>query len=399
MEKMFAEIKEVLKDLKAGKMVIVVDDEDRENEGDIVMAAQFSTPEKINFIIKEARGLLCSPVEEEKAVKLGLYKMEKANNDPYKTNWLISVDASKGVTTGISAYDRNRTLKLLASDNCSACDLTRPGHLFPLLSRKGGVLARSGHTEAAVDLLKLAGLKPVGVICEIINENGAMSRLPELVEFSKKHGLKIISIDKIIEYRRKNEKLVQFVSEASLPTGYGEFKIKIYRDNLTGLEHTALTMGEIKKSEPALLRVHSECLTGDVFGSRRCDCGPQLHESLRIIGKKKKGVLLYMRQEGRGIGLGNKIKAYHLQEKGLDTVEANHALGFKEDLRDYGTGAQIIYDLGIRKIRLMTNNPKKVIGLRGYGLEIAEIVPMKIKPDRFNEKYLRTKKEKMGHWI
>jgi 3,4-dihydroxy 2-butanone 4-phosphate synthase/GTP cyclohydrolase II len=395
---MFNEIEEIISDLKQGRMVIVVDDEDRENEGDIVMAAQFADTKKINFIIKNARGLLCAPVNSAKARKLNLYKMDEKNSDPYKTNWLISVDAKKGVSTGISPEDRARTLRLLSMDKAKEKDFNKPGHVFPLLSREGGVLCRAGHTEAAIDLMNLSNLKPVAVICEIISDNGSMSRLPELLEFSKKHNLKMISIEKLIEYRRKKEKLIDLISKASLPTEFGDFEIRIYREKNTNLEHVALISGKINYKEPVLLRVHSECFTGDILGSLRCDCGPQLHESMRMIARNK-GVLIYMRQEGRGIGLGNKIKAYKLQEKGLDTVEANLALGFKEDLRDYGIGAQIIRDLGIRKIRLMTNNPKKVIGLKGYGLEIVETIGIKIKPNKHNEKYLKTKKIKMGHWL
>lgn len=396
---MFSDIEEALKDFKKGKFLIVTDDSDRENEGDLVLAAQLAAPEKVNFMIKNARGLLCAPLRQEKAEKLALYKMDKSGDDPYKTNWLISVDAKKGVSTGISAHDRARTLLALADEKSGPCDFTRPGHVFPLLAREGGVLSRAGHTEAAVDLCRLAGLRPVGVICEIINSDGTMARLPQLEKFAARHSIKIISIERLIEYRRTREKLVEFVSQAKLPTEYGEFTIKIYREKLTGLEHSALVMGTPEKQKAALMRIHSECFTGDVLGSRRCDCGPQLKESLRAIAACGSGVLLYMRQEGRGIGLGNKIKAYALQEKGLDTVEANRALGFKDDLRDYGAGAQIICDLGIKKIRLMTNNPKKVVGLKGYGLEIKEIVPIKIKPDKFNMKYIMTKKEKMGHWI
>ncbi|GAB4028575.1 MAG: bifunctional 3,4-dihydroxy-2-butanone-4-phosphate synthase/GTP cyclohydrolase II [Elusimicrobiota bacterium] len=396
---MFSDIEEAIKDFKKGKFLIVTDDSDRENEGDLVLAAQMATPEKINFMIKSARGLLCAPLMQERAEKLALYKMDKSGDDPYKTNWLISIDAKKGVSTGISAHDRARTILALASEKSGPCDFTRPGHVFPLLAREGGVLSRAGHTEAAVDLCQLAGLKAVGVICEIINGDGTMARLPQLEKFAARHSIKMISIERLIAYRRTREKLVEFISQARLPTEYGEFTIKVYREKLTGLEHSALVMGSPEKQKAVLMRIHSECFTGDVLGSRRCDCGPQLKESLRAIASCGSGVLLYMRQEGRGIGLGNKIKAYSLQEKGLDTVEANRALGFKDDLRDYGAGAQIICDLGIKKIRLMTNNPKKVVGLKGYGLEITEIVPIKIKPDKFNIRYITTKKEKMGHWI
>ncbi len=396
---MFSNIEDAIKDFEKGKFLIVTDDSDRENEGDLVLAAAKANASKVNFMIKEGRGLLCAPVSSRICKKLGLYKMDKLNNDPYKTNWLITVDAKDKVTTGISAHDRARTLLALASKKSSANDFTRPGHILPLLAREGGVLSRAGHTEAAVDLCSLSRLPEAAAICEIMNEDGTMARLPQLKAFAKKHSIKIISIERLIAYRRSKEKLIEFISQANLPTKYGEFLLKIYREKLTGLEHVALIKGPIKKNEAVLMRIHSECLTGDVLCSLRCDCGPQLNESLRAIAENGSGVLLYMRQEGRGIGLGNKIKAYNLQDKGLDTVQANEALGFKPDLRDYGVGAQIICDLGIKKIKLMTNNPKKVVGLKGYGIEIEKIVPIRIKPNKFNEKYMKTKKEKMGHWI
>lgn len=392
-------IDDIIADIKKGKMVIVVDDEERENEGDIVLSARFATAEKINFITKNARGLICVPLSKKIAEKLNLYPMDKANSDPYKTNWLISVDAKSRTTTGISAEDRAETIRLLANSKAKPSDFTKPGHMFPLLARDGGVLVRAGHTEAAVDLMKLAGLAPVAVICEIMKEDGRMARIDDLIEFSKKYGLKITSIEKIIEYRRRNENMVKLVSTAKLPTRFGNFDIRVYKELITNKEHVALIKGRIKKDDEVMVRVHSECLTGDVLGSLRCDCGPQLEKALDMIGKAQKGVLLYMRQEGRGIGLGNKIKAYHLQENGYDTVEANHKLGFKADLRDYGIGAQILKDIGIKRMILLTNNPKKIIGLKGYGLEVTGRLPIKIKPNRYNKKYLLTKKIKMGHFI
>lgn len=392
-------VEEIIKDLKKGKMVIVVDDETRENEGDIILPAQFADENKINFIIKNARGLLCVPLTKEKAEKLNLYPMDKENTDPYRTSWLISVDAKKGITTGISAHDRAKTVRLLASDKSKPEDFTKPGHVFPLLYREGGVLVRAGHTEASIDLMKMAGLKPVSVICEIMKDDGKMARFSDLLEFARKHNLKIISIEKIIKYRKEREKLIEFISSASLPTKYGNFEIRVYRDKITSLEHTALIKGNIKKAKEVLVRVHSQCLTGDTFGSLRCDCGPQLEKAMKLIAKSEAGVLLYMNQEGRGIGLGNKIKAYRIQDKGFDTVEANHRIGFKDDLRDYGIGAQILSDVGVKKIILLTNNPRKIVGLKGYGIEITARKPIKIKPNLYNKKYLLTKKIKLGHMI
>ncbi|MDD4955395.1 MAG: bifunctional 3,4-dihydroxy-2-butanone-4-phosphate synthase/GTP cyclohydrolase II [Candidatus Omnitrophica bacterium] len=395
---MFSPIEDILKDLKQGKFVIVVDDEKRENEGDLVIAAQFATPEAVNFMIKEARGLVCAPLTRERIKELNLSPMHiDSGSDPFKTAWRISVDAIAGITTGISAHDRAKTIECLINPKTTAADLTKPGHSFPLEAKDGGVLVRAGHTEAAVDLARLSGLYPAGVICEIIKEDGSMARLPDLVEFSKKHNLKICTIASLIEYRRKKEKLIKLIEKINLPTDYANFKLHLYESLIDGSEHIAIVSGKITDS-PTIVRVHSECLTGDVFLSRRCDCGKQLHECLDIIAKSG-GVVLYMRQEGRGIGLKNKIKAYALQEKDVDTVEANNMLGFASDLRDYGIGAQILADLGVTKIRLLTNNPKKIVGLEGYGLEIVERIAIKINSCADNEKYLNTKKNKLDHLL
>jgi len=394
---MFSSIDEVIDDLKAGKPVIVVDDESRENEGDLVVAAQFATPQNINFMIKEARGLVCVPMSKEriKALELGAMQ-DNTGGDKFKTAWRISVDAATGITTGISAFDRARTIEILIDSKAKPVDLTRPGHLFPLEAKEGGVLVRAGHTEAAVDLARLAGLYPAGVICEIIKEDGNMARLPDLMEFAKKHNLKICTIEDLIEYRRLSEKLVKFIERVDMPSEYGQFTLHLYESVIDGSEHIALVSGEIKPDVPVNVRVHSECLTGDVFRSGRCDCGCQLQASMELIGKEG-GILLYMRQEGRGIGFKNKIKAYALQEKGADTVEANQMLGFAADLRDYGIGAQILCELGAKKIKLLTNNPKKIIGLSGYNLEIVDRVAIKCKAHTGNARYLNTKKEKMDH--
>lgn len=393
----FSSIPDILEDLKKGKMVVVVDDEDRENEGDLVMAASFIRPEDINFMAKYGRGLICVPMEEERLKELSLDPMLKDGaQDPFATAWMISADASHGVTTGISAYDRAHTIEILINLQSKPEDLVRPGHIFPLKARNGGVLVRAGHTEAAVDFMKLAGLYPAGVICEIMNEDGTMSRLPQLIDFSEKHGLKVCSIAVLIEYRRRQEKLIEKVAEAELPTEYGLFRMSLYRDLTNNKVHTALVIGDID-SDGVLVRVHSECLTGDTFGSLRCDCGKQLALAMQIIGNKKKGVVLYMNQEGRGIGLVDKIRAYGLQDKGMDTVQANEALGHAPDLRDYGIGAQMLVDLGVRRLRLLTNNPRKIVGLEGYGLTVVERVPLEVEPNAVNYNYLKTKKEKMGH--
>jgi 3,4-dihydroxy 2-butanone 4-phosphate synthase/GTP cyclohydrolase II len=393
---MFSAIEEILEEIKKGKPVIVVDDEGRENEGDLVIAAQFASPQVINFMITKAKGLVCVPLTEKRIEELQLEPMHyKSPKDPFKTAWRVSADAATGITTGISAFDRARTVEALINPESRPQDLIKPGHLFPLEAKEGGVLVRAGHTEAAVDLARLAGLYPAGIICEIIKQDGSMARLADLMEFSQKYDLKICTIASLIEYRRKKERLITRSERIKLPTEYGEFDLYLYEFLIDGSQHLALVKGDIKE-KPVLVRVHSECLTGDTFLSRRCDCGLQLQRALEVIGREG-GVLLYMRQEGRGIGLKNKIKAYSLQEKGADTVEANEMLGFAADLRDYGIGAQMLVDLGVRKLRLLTNNPKKIIGLEGYGLEIVERVPIKVDASCNNEYYLQTKRQKMDH--
>ena len=389
-------IDEVIKDIKKGKMVVVVDDPSRENEGDLIASAGDITPEKINFMAKYGRGLICVPMEDDRAEVLGLHLMSKTPQDPFKTAWAVSVDAAEGVTTGISAHDRARTIRLLADEASAEQDFVKPGHVFPLRSKRGGVLVRAGHTEASVDLMKLAGKKPVGVICEIMNENGTMARMPDLVRFASRHGLKICAIEDLIKYRREKEHLIEKVARTKLPTPYGEFDLYAYRSMIDDYQHLALVKGDIRKGE-VLVRVHSQCLTGDVFHSLRCDCGDQLEKALKIISDEGKGVLLYLAQEGRGIGILNKLKAYQLQDQGYDTVEANEKLGFNADLRDYGIGAQILADLGLKKIRLLTNNPRKIVGLKGYGLRITGRMPLEVEPGEKNRRYLRVKKERLGH--
>ncbi len=396
----FDKIEDVLEDIRAGRMVIVTDDADRENEGDLVMAAAKVTPEAVNFMARYGRGLICVPITEERARQLGLQRMVAHNREIHKTDFTVSVDAAGGITTGISARDRSRTIRVLADPAAVPEALVQPGHVFPLQARPGGVLRRAGHTEAAVDLARMAGLDPSGVICEILQEDGSMARLPELMRYRRRHGLKLCCIRDLIAWRRAREKLVAREETITLPTDHGDFTLHLYRSLVDDAHHLALVRGTIRPDEPVLVRVHSECLTGDVFGSRRCDCGPQLHLALRQIAEKGTGVLVYMRQEGRGIGLPAKIHAYKLQEtEGLDTVEANEKLGYPMDLREYGLGAQILSDLGVRKIALLTNNPRKMVGLAGHGLEVTDRVPIRPPANPHNARYLRTKKRKMGHLL
>jgi len=394
-----ASINEAIDDIKAGKFVIVVDDEDRENEGDLIMAAESVTPEAINFMAIHGRGLICMPVTGKRLEELKIPMMASNNTSKFGTAFSVSVEAKYGTSTGISAADRARTVEVIIDKNTTPDDLVMPGHTFPLRAKEGGVLARAGQTEATVDLARLAGLYPAGVCCEIMNEDGTMARLPELEVLAEKLGLKIISVADLIAYRRRHEKLVHRVAEAKLPSKYGEFTAIAYRSDVDTDEHVALVMGDLSTEEPVLVRVHSECLTGDVFGSLRCDCGEQIALAMQNITEEGRGVLLYMRQEGRGIGFHNKLRAYALQDKGLDTVEANLALGLAADLRDYGIGAQILADLGLHKIKLLTNNPKKVVGLEGYGLEVMETIPIICRPNPYNLHYLETKQKKLGHHL
>jgi 3,4-dihydroxy 2-butanone 4-phosphate synthase / GTP cyclohydrolase II len=399
MKKTFDSIESVVADIRRRKMVVVVDDADRENEGDLIMAAEHVTPAAVNFMAKHGRGLICVPTTSERLQQLGIERMVRQNRETFKTDFQVSVDAAHGITTGISAGDRAATIKIMADPTALPEDLAAPGHVFPLRARPGGVLQRAGHTEAAVDLVGLAGCRPIGVICEVMSDDGSMARLPELLQFARRHKLKICTIADLIQYRRTREKQVEPVEVVKMPTDYGDFDLHLYRSKLDGQHHLALVRGDVAGKSGVLVRVHSECLTGDVFGSRRCDCGPQLHQAMRQVAEAGRGVIVYMRQEGRGIGLTPKIQAYKLQEEGYDTVEANNKLGYGMDLREYGLGAQILVDLGLKTITLMTINPKKIVGLEGYGLKIVKQVPIRIKPNPHNERYLKTKRDKMGHLL
>ncbi len=394
---MFDPIEELILEIRQGRMVILTDDASRENEGDLVCAAQFATPEKVNFMTRFGRGLICVPLEEERLEQLGLRNMVEQSDDDMRTAFTISVDAAHGVTTGISAFDRARSIEVLVDDKYRRHDLMTPGHIFPLRAKPGGVLRRAGHTEAAVDLARLAGLKPAGVICEILNEDGTMARTPDLVKFSKQHGLKMGTIQDLIEFRRRSEKLIERIASCNFQNELGHWQLHMYRSLVDQKDHLALVMGQVDAS-PCLARVHSECFTGDVLGSMRCDCREQLRGAMRLIAQEGRGVFIYMRQEGRGIGLANKIRAYALQDEGLDTIEANERLGFKPDLREYGIGAQILKDLGVSDIRLITNNPRKIVGLEGHGLQVVERVHLEVPRHSANDRYIRTKQEKLGHF-
>jgi 3,4-dihydroxy 2-butanone 4-phosphate synthase/GTP cyclohydrolase II len=396
---MLDSIEEAVLDLRSGKCIIVVDDEDRENEGDLICSAELCTESNINFMASQGKGLICVSVTEQRARELDLPLMVSDNTALHGTRFTVSIDYSHGTTSGISVHDRTATVRAMADQDACPSDFARPGHIFPLIAVNGGVLRRAGHTEAVVDLMTLAGLKPVGVLCEILKDDGSMARVPDLVEMARAHGLKMISVQDLIAYRRRTEQLVIMVAEAKLPSDHGDFVLRVFENRLDGKEHVAIIKGDVSDGTPVLVRVHSECLTGDIFGSRRCDCGPQLHAALEMIEREGRGVVLYMRQEGRGIGLVNKIKAYALQEQGLDTVEANTHLGFPPDPRDYGIGAQILHDLGIRHMRLMTNNPKKRVGLQSHGLEVVDLVPLEIAANEDNQQYLETKRDKMGHLL
>ena len=392
-------IKEAISDFKEGKMLIVVDDENRENEGDFIISGEKATPQDINFMMKYGRGLICTSISSKRAKKMDLNPMVDNNTEHQKTNFTVSVDAKEGISTGISAKDRWQTLQVLLNNDSNPEDLVRPGHMFPLIAKDGGVLQRAGHTEACIDLAKLSNNKSVALLVEIVDDDGTMARQKSLLKISKEHDIKIISIADLIAYRKKFDKLIEQISTVPFPTDFGKFELRLFEDKINGDHHVAVIKGEINKDDNVLVRVHSQCLTGDIFGSLRCDCGPQLESSLKMIEKDGKGILVYLRQEGRGIGLKNKIKAYQLQDQGYDTVEANHKLGFKADLREYGIGAQILLDCNVRKMRLLTNNPKKIISLEGFGLKIVDRVPIEFKANKVNDKYLSTKRDKLGHLI